>query len=44
MGITAVAFEQGRAEQGHAQNQRKPYAFTLSHSRYCGSFPDLKEE
>lgn len=44
VGIIAVSFEQGRAGQSNAQNQRKPYALSLSHWRYCGSFPDLKEK
>lgn len=44
VGIIAVSFEQGRAGQSNAQNQRKPYALSLSHSRYCGTFPDLKEK
>lgn len=42
--IIAVSFEQGSAGQSSAQNQRKPYALSLSHWRCCGSFPDLKEK
>lgn len=43
-GIIAVSFEQQRAGQSNAQNERKPYALTLSCSRYGDSFPDLKEK